>query len=860
MTGASPPRGRTESRRLPARRTSLHFQMPSLGRTLGLVSTLALGLAALPAGALAQTTTTKTTTTPARTAAPVGTSAPAPATAGITQDAPMLLEADQVIYDRDRDSVTATGKVHIYYKGNTLTADKVTYLRKTKRAVADGDARLTEPGGNVVTATHLDVSEGFGEGFAQSLRVDSVERSRFAAESARREAGNVTVFEKGVYTACQSCVNEPEKPPFWQIKAAKIIHNQQEKTVYYEDARLEFLGVPIAYVPYFQHPDPSVKRKTGFLTPSFVASSKLGFGIQQPFYWAPSADWDVTFSPGFLSNQGILGDVEVRHAFENGRVSVRGIGINQMDPGAFAGTSGQRRERGAVITKGEFDINERWKWGWDATLLKDRRFLTDYHIVPSTQTEAISTLYLQGQGDKNWFDARFYKFNVLIDDNPTDKLNRTLPNGVGTKLQQKQAVAHPVVDYDVVFGDPIWGGELSANANLTSLTRNATDKDIAGRIYGIAGNYTRLTGQVGWRREFIDDYGQVFQPFFRARGDVFFDKNTDKNLAPFVSDGAAARFTPTAGIEYRYPWLIAASSGAHVVEPIVQVVARPNETYVGRLPNNDAQSLVFDTTTLFQADKFSGYDRAEGGTRANVGLSYTFTPLDGGSVSMMFGRSYLLAGTNSFATPDLQTLLNSNANFGSVPLTGYGSGLESRQSDYVGHVKVDTAKGLTIGAQSRFDTSSFRLNRADVYASGSSGPVTASVTYTYYKTPKYIYDLIDSQYANSPTDRQIALQYVKPERQEVQTALNLRMAETWRLFGAVRYDVKGNFVAGDSIGIGYDNDSFSASLAFQESSNIALDKSGNVVTGARTVFDRTLYFRFGLRTLGDGQVSNSLRR
>ena len=785
-------------------------------------------------------------------------SVPTPGSAA--EGAPMLLEADQVVYDRDRDTVTAIGNVHIYYKGNTLTANRVTYVRKDKRALADGDARLTEPGGNVVSATHLDITEGFGEGFAQSLRVDSVERARFAAESARRTEGNVTVFEKGVYSACQTCVDEPEKPPFWQIKAARIIHNQQEKTVYYEDARLELMGVPIAYVPYFMHPDPSVKRKTGFLSPGFVASSKLGFGYQQPFFWAPTQDWDVTLSPALLSRQGFFGDAEVRHAFEAGRVSLRAMGIQQQNPSAFAGTSGERRARGAVVTKGEFDINEHWKWGWDATLITDRRFLTDYKIVPSTQTEVVSTFYLQGQGEKNWFDARTYKFSVLTDDNRFDRVGRILPNGVGTKLQQKQAVVHPVIDYNAVFGDPVLGGELSGDYNMVSLSRNATDKDVAGRIWGLSGYYTRLTGQLGWRREIIDDYGQIFQPFARVRGDVFFDKNTDKNVAGFVSDGAAGRFTPTAGLEYRYPWLATSSAGAHVIEPIVQVVARPNETYVGRLPNEDAQSLVFDTTTLFQADKFSGYDRAEGGTRANVGLGYTFTPLTGGSVSTMFGRSYLIAGQNSFAAPNLTTLLNQNAAGGSVPLTGYGSGLESRQSDYVGRVSVDTNRGVIVGAQGRFDTDTFRVNRAEVSATGVSGPVTASVTYSYLKTPKYVYDLIDRQYTVGSNDWTIARQWVKPERQEVQTAMNLRLADNWRLFGAVRYDLRGNFVAGDSVGLGYDNDSFSASLALQESSNLALDKSGNVLVGARTVFDRTLYFRFGLRTLGDGQVSNSLLR
>ena len=55
--------------------------------------------------------------------------------------------------------------------------------------------------------------------------------------------------------------------------------------------------------------------------------------------------------------------------------------------------------------------------------------------------------------------------------------------------------------------------------------------------------------------------------------------------------------------------------GVHTLEPIAQVIARPSETRIGRLPNEDAQSLVFDDTSLFEWDKFSGFDRAEGGVR-----------------------------------------------------------------------------------------------------------------------------------------------------------------------------------------------------------------------------------------------------
>jgi LPS-assembly protein len=618
-----------------------------------------------------------------RPAIPAAVAPPPAPTKTQPKESHMIVEADQVVYDNDADTVTALGRVQIYYKGNVLAARKVIYRRADKRMTAEGDVRLVDKDGNVMTSPKLDVTEGFAEGFVESMRVETIDRSRFAAESATRSGGDVTVFEKGVYSACQTCVNEPAKPPFWQIKSAKIIHKQKEKTVYYEDARLEMLGVPVAWVPFFQHPDPSETHKTGFLMPRVINSSKLGLGVQVPFFWAPTSDWDATLAPVALSRQGVLVDLEVRHAFEAGTVTVRAFGISQADPSAFKYTSGDRDRRGALTSTAKFTINDNWKWGWDATVVSDRRFLKDYHISPFTSDRSISTVFLTGEGLRNYFDARLYRFSVFNDDLGYDKYGNRLLFGSGTELQSKQPVTHPVVDYDVVGEHPVAGGEISAHLNLTSLTRDKSDIDTYGRVLGIAGTFTRVSGMVGWRRQVIDDLGQVWTPFTSLRGDIFYDKSADPALVGFVHDGTMARITPTIGLDYRYPFVAGSSFGTHTFAPIAQIVARPNEQWMGKLPNEDAQSVVFDDTTLFRPDKFSGWDRAEGGTRLNVGGQYTFHAPSGGSVSALFGRSYLLAGANSFGYPDYTTLMAQAALGRPVPLTAYGSGLEADRKSVV---------------------------------------------------------------------------------------------------------------------------------------------------------------------------------
>lgn len=763
----------------------------------------------------------------------------------------MVLEADLVTYNNDKDVVIATGDVHIYYDNKTLTSDKVTFFRKTRRVIADGNARLVNDDGTVTTGSSMDVTQNFQEGFVRDLHVETSERSRFAAAQAERKEGNITVFDRGVYSACQTCVAEPAKPPFWQIKAAKIIHNQQERTVTFENAQFELMGVPIAWLPYFWTYDPTVKRKTGFLPPSYIYSERLGVGARVPYFWAPLPDWDVTLSPTVLSRQGLLMDATVRHRTETGRWSVQGVGIRQSDASAFDSVNSQDDWRGAVFTKGEFNLNDKWTAGWDAELLSDRRFASDYKYSANDTHEASSTVYLKGFGRRNSFDARIYAFQVYTDD------DATLPNGTGTFLQEKQPVAG-TIDYQYFHEDLVAGGELSGDFNLTLLDRREADVDIYGRLRGAAGQYSRASTELRWRREMIDSLGQVWKPFLGLRGDLFFNNNTDESKAAWVDDGTAARFMPTAGFEYRFPFLFTSSFGNHILEPIAQLTARTNEMKAGTLPNNDAHSLVFDDTNLFDASKFSGWDRVEGGVRANLGLQYTFLSPNGASISALFGESIHLAGTNSYETPS-EALLAAGDYLNSRPLTGVGSGLDTEQSDFVARLNIDSGSGLRLGTQARFDNSDFGLNRLDVQATGTMGPLTTSLTYAYLKTPKVAYDLLYTALAGQDDNGNLIDDYeeFKPdaERQEIQAAASLRATETWRLYGSLRYDLVNSYLLSNTLGVGYDNDSFSASLSYIESVDTAtLDDADST----RYVRDRTVYLRLGFRTLGDWATNRSL--
>ena len=450
----------------------------------------------------------------------------------------LLVQAQEMVYDRTKNTVGARGNVQLYYQGRILQADRVIYDRDKNRVFAEGHAKLTERDGTVAYGERFDLTDNFKDGFIDSLRADTADKTHFTAARAERTGGDVTVMERGTYTACQACEADPSKPPLWQIRAKRIIHNNTEQMVYYEDASFEVMGVPIAWLPYFSVADPSVTRKSGILTPRYSVNSATGIGIGIPLFWAMAPNYDLTVTPTYYSKQGAFGLAEWRHQLVTGAYNIRAAGIFQNDPNAFLAPPygpGNKQFRGSLETWGQFYINEKWRYGWDLTLLTDKWFQTDYRLPTDMLSsnffrEATSTVYLTGQGDRGYFDLRSYYFKGLS----------------RVDLQDQQPIVAPVLDYNKVI--PLkpeatggLGGQFEIDVNLLHLRRDlaafqsttgARTLDNQYGLYdvcptkpasradcllrGVGGDYTRGTVNLSWKRQFIDPIGQVWTPFVFA--------------------------------------------------------------------------------------------------------------------------------------------------------------------------------------------------------------------------------------------------------------------------------------------------------------------------------------------------------
>lgn len=721
------------------------------------------------------------------------------------RDAQMLLIADTLVYDQDQNTVSAVGGVQIEYGGNRLVAQRVTYHRDTSRVVASGRVEIIEEDGNRISADRIDVTDDFREGFVQALRVETVDETYFAAENAERTAGRLTTFNRAVYTACEPCEEKPDSPPLWQIKAKKVIWDGQAKTVRFENARFEMFGLPLAWLPFLEIADPTVKRKTGLLAPSIRGGGELGVGVKVPYYLALAPTYDLTLAVTGYTKQGFLGEAEWRQQFNNGAYNLRIAGIQQNSPEEWSRGRVDRfeTERGMIASKGEFDINPRWKFGWDAMAQSDKNFARTYGIEGYSSSVHTDQVYLTGLHDRNYFDLHAYRFQV----------QESVLDSSDAARNDKQPVVLPVLDYSYTPDATIGGGELDLDVNIQSLSRK--EGMYGSKLQGLEGNSGRLTAEAEWRRSFVTSAGLIITPILHARGDaIYADLSAEAidEIQTFTSGigdirSSYYRSMATVGLESRWPILFSTSSSAHVLEPVAQIFVRPDEPFHNRLgiPNEDAQSLVFDATTLFERDKFSGYDRIEGGTRANLGVRYTGSFAGGWTAHGIFGQSYHLAGENSYASQDLVNV-------------GANSGLETDVSDFVGLFGVVSPGGLAISAAGRFDEKTFELRRAELRAAGSTGPLTASVQYAFIESqPEYGYE---------------------KDRQEIRAQASLRFNENWRGFASGTYDLEDELLVRNNFGFAYDDECFTYVMTFSQT---------------RTSNETTQRFgiNISLRTLGD---------
>ena len=223
----------------------------------------------------------------------------------------LLLETEKIIYDKIKKQIIIDNfSTFKDYYGNKISSEKSQFLLSQKLLKID-TVNMTDNISNKYFFQNAIVDFKNNEIIGDDVKVDFFKSSFGNMENDPRLRGNylysdnnISVIKKGVFTTCKK--NKDECPP-WQFKAQEIKHNKTKKTIYYKNAWLEIYDKPIIYFPRFFHPDPTVKRQSGFLMPRFESSSSLGDSLSIPYFKVISDSKDITFTPKIYSeNEGLF--------------------------------------------------------------------------------------------------------------------------------------------------------------------------------------------------------------------------------------------------------------------------------------------------------------------------------------------------------------------------------------------------------------------------------------------------------------------------------------------------------------------------------------------------------------------------
>jgi LPS-assembly protein len=584
------------------------------------------------------------------------------------------LVADHIFISGDQ-TLTAEGSVEVFYQGNRLVATRIVYDSTADKLTIEGPITLTDGNGTVVLASTAELSRDLSQGVLKSARLVFKNQLQIAAVEMNRVSGRYNQMTKVVASACQVCAQNPV--PLWEIRARRVIHDQQERQLYFDHAQFRIAGVPVFYIPRLRMPGPGLDRASGFLLPSFRTSSGLGPGIKLPYFIAIGDSRDLTLTP-YLSTKGTRTiDFRYRQAFRNGRIEFNGaITRDDLLP---------NDTRGYLFADGSFDLKKDFSLDFSVQGVSDRAYLLDYGI--SDIDRLASSVNVTRTRRNEYIDARLFRFQSIR----AGETNSTLPTLVGDATYQRR------------FTPRMLGGEGQFRFQIHSHRRGSNvDFDANGDGVTDGRDVARASAYVDWRRNWVLGNGMVVSSGFETAADIY-------GIGQDTSyPGTVTRFTPAASLELRWPWVKSSTTGvAHVIEPIAQLVLAPNSTK--DVPNEDSQIVEFDEGNLFAFSRFPGADRRELGNRLNLGLSWTRYAPEGWTLGLTAGRV--------FRTDDLGQF-------------GPASGLDGRSSDWLVAMQLKTNSGLSLTNRALFDDA-FSFSRDELRLDWDAPKYDLSASYNW---------------------------------------------------------------------------------------------------------------------------------
>ncbi|MDD4556002.1 MAG: LPS assembly protein LptD [Alphaproteobacteria bacterium] len=525
----------------------------------------------------------------------------------------IYFSADEVESSSQADVVIARGNVNIVRESVTLQADEVVYDKAQDIIEAKGNVVLLNAEGDVIFSDYVNLRENLDEVSMDNIKIIMKDQTHLAAKKATKYKNNNKLMEKAVYSACDLCATSD---PLWQLKARKIRHDAEAKDVNYNDVFLEIKGLPILYAPFFSHPDPTVKRRSGFLSPSLVSSNYFGMKVMSRYFFDISDHENLTLSPGYSTKVGPIMAVDYDKYFYSGRLKFSASGLRDDKNSKL-----MNKDRGHLFLKSNYEINDLWVSDFDFNYVSDRTYLKDMSLRGKDDAWLISSAKFQRFDNRNYAGIESYYYKQISYD---------------LRQQQKPYVV-PLVNYEH-YGEMNQYGFYNKNElGLASIYRSEGDES------------QRISMINSWVLPGTTSYGAKHKLMASVKSDLYYITNYQYATGSDDYDGSVGRIFPQLSYEWRLPFVKATGETRQIVEPIVVGVLAPNGgNKANKIPNNDSLGVRIDDTNILDVDRYAGYDKNDTGSRVSYGVNWSSYGNIFGRTSLLIAQSYKMRREESF--------------------------------------------------------------------------------------------------------------------------------------------------------------------------------------------------------------------
>ena len=561
--------------------------------------------------------------------------------------------SDSLEVDENKNLMIAKGNVIIKSEKETIKADSVKYDKSLDKATASGNISIISDDGTIIETSEIILTNEFKNILALTLFTKFKDNSKLKASRLSKNSDR-SIFLNGEYTPCNCDFKNGEKP-VWQLNSSEVVHDQSNKTIYFKNVVLKIMDYPIFYIPYLSTPDPSVKRRSGFLTPTWSSSSRNGFQATVPYYFAPNDEsWDSTFTNHYKGKHGYVNQLNTRKKFNYG----------YLETNLFQGEVDTNNEDDDNVFAGNLSFNGKLESNWlidgSGKYTDQDTFMQRYNFDKSSNYK--NYLKTKKITENTISEIEWYKYQNLA---------------VASKMNQPNL--QPSIKHKIFLKNQNTNSEISLSAHEIKNDEGYNIQRWSGSgiiEHNLENNYVDLLLSVDTG---LDLYAIKNRPSTDINDNKYLDRLslglsilTKKDL--FYSFG-----------NYNF-----------LTTPKIQISSMHSTDRKDDIPNRDSSDFRFDQANMFLINPYQGRDNIQTYQRLNYGID-NFMSSKIGDLNFFFGQSHRIGGTNN-------NILNSNSN---------------RQSDFIGELKWKISEKHNISYNTFLDHHNFKENYTSFELNGN---------------------------------------------------------------------------------------------------------------------------------------------